>query len=214
MITHSLFLLTTLLVIIQPQASFLSSNYAQALPVSMMNVFSYNNPLSALFRNTEFNSRSKPLFSSSESSSRTELREQHQLPAFTNREIQQTQLKHPIEKQKTETKLGALKLCPPGGRSFFEAFELACPMRKRKKRHTIFGISTRFEKPKNNLKIKEDYYDDSEEEEDPQQDENSQENQNKLKYRPANISEIMRICCVNGCEFTDFFPHCGPFSTW
>nr|CAD2181808.1 unnamed protein product [Meloidogyne enterolobii] len=180
----------------------------------MMNVFSYN-PLSALFRNTEFNSRNKPLFSSSESSSRTELREQHhQLPAFNNREIQQ--LKHPIEKQKTETKLGALKLCPPGGRSFFEAFELACPMRKRKKRHTIFGISTRFEKPKNNLKIKEDYFDDlEEEEEDPQQQqENSQENQNKLKYRPANISEIMRICCVNGCEFTDFFPHCGPFSTW
>ncbi|KAH7731188.1 CBN-INS-17 protein [Aphelenchoides avenae] len=30
-------------------------------------------------------------------------------------------------------KFGALKLCPPGGRSFFEAFELACPM-KRKKR--------------------------------------------------------------------------------
>uniref|UniRef100_A0A914NSW7 Uncharacterized protein n=1 Tax=Meloidogyne incognita TaxID=6306 RepID=A0A914NSW7_MELIC len=120
MITHSLFLLTTLLVIIQPQASFLSSNYAQALPVSMMNVFSYNNPLSALFRNTEFNSRSKPLFSSSESSSRTELREQHQLPAFTNREIQQTQLKHPIEKQKTETKLGALKLCPPGKKKFFK----------------------------------------------------------------------------------------------
>ncbi|CAK5021386.1 unnamed protein product [Meloidogyne enterolobii] len=213
MITHSLFLLTTLLVIIQPQASFLSSNYAQALPVSMMNVFSYNNPLSALFRNTEFNSRNKPLFSSSptsESSSRTELREQqHQLPAFDNREIQQT--KHPIEKQKTETKLGALKLCPPGGRSFFEAFELACPMRKRKKRHTIFGISTRFEKPKNNLKIKEDYFDDLEEED---LQENQQEDQNKLKYRPANISEIMRICCVNGCEFTDFFPHCGPFSTW
>uniref|UniRef100_A0A914MRD0 Candidate secreted effector n=1 Tax=Meloidogyne incognita TaxID=6306 RepID=A0A914MRD0_MELIC len=211
MITHTLFLLTTLLVIIQPQASFLSSNYAQALPVSMMNVFSYNNPLSALFRNTEFNSRNKPLFSSSESFSRTELREQqHQLPAFNNREIQQTRVKHPIEKQKTETKLGALKLCPPGGRSFFEAFELACPMRKRKKRHTIFGISTRFEKPKNNIKIKEDYFDDIEEEDK----ENSQEDQNKLKYRPANISEIMRICCVNGCEFTDFFPHCGPFSTW
>lgn len=83
-------------------------------------------------------------------------------------------------------------------------------MRKRKKRHTIFGISTRFEKPKNNIKIKEDYFDDIEEEDK----ENSQEDQNKLKYRPANISEIMRICCVNGCEFTDFFPHCGPFSTW
>ena len=34
------------------------------------------------------------------------------------------------------------------------------------------------------------------------------------EYRPANISEIMRICCVSGCEFADFFPHCGPFSMW
>jgi len=34
------------------------------------------------------------------------------------------------------------------------------------------------------------------------------------KYRPATIDEIMKICCVRGCEFTDFFPHCGPFGAW
>lgn len=81
-------------------------------------------------------------------------------------------------------------------------------MRRRKKRHTIFGISTQiqpkmFEKTTtNNNKL--DYFDD----------ENEEYQNDKIKYRPANISEIMRICCVNGCEFSDFFPHCGPFSTW
>ncbi|KAL7075199.1 hypothetical protein ACQ4LE_005993 [Meloidogyne hapla] len=205
-------LLTTLLTLLQPQASFLNFNSAQALPVSMMNVFSYN-PLIALFRNTDLNSRTKPFFSppTSEFFPRTQFQqienlktiekqqEQQQSSEFNNREILEN--KHPIEKQqKSETKLGALKLCPPGGRSFFEAFELACPMRKRKKRHTIIGISTQFQ-PKKITNM--DYYDEDEEKQ-----------ENKLKYRPANISEIMRICCVNGCEFSDFFPHCGPFSTW
>ncbi|KAI6225301.1 hypothetical protein M3Y99_01351200 [Aphelenchoides fujianensis] len=29
-------------------------------------------------------------------------------------------------------KFGKLKLCPPGGRSFLEAFQLACPMRRKR----------------------------------------------------------------------------------
>uniref|UniRef100_A0AC35GR70 Insulin-like domain-containing protein n=1 Tax=Panagrolaimus sp. PS1159 TaxID=55785 RepID=A0AC35GR70_9BILA len=74
-----------------------------------------------------------------------------------------------------EQKFGTLKLCPPGGRSFFEAFQLACPMRR--KRSPLFEIKDKH-------------------------------------YRPATIDEIMKICCHRGCEFTDFFPHCGPFAAW
>uniref|UniRef100_A0A914YPD2 Insulin-like domain-containing protein n=1 Tax=Panagrolaimus superbus TaxID=310955 RepID=A0A914YPD2_9BILA len=74
-----------------------------------------------------------------------------------------------------QQKFGTLKLCPPGGRSFFEAFQLACPMRR--KRSTLFEIKDKH-------------------------------------YRPATIDEIMKICCHRGCEFTDFFPHCGPFAAW
>ena len=42
--------------------------------------------------------------------------EPQQLAALDNREMQQLELerKIPIEKQRTETRLGALKLCPPG----------------------------------------------------------------------------------------------------
>uniref|UniRef100_A0A915BTZ3 Insulin-like domain-containing protein n=1 Tax=Parascaris univalens TaxID=6257 RepID=A0A915BTZ3_PARUN len=76
-------------------------------------------------------------------------------------------------------KFGALKLCPPGGRSFFEAFQLACPMRRKR------DISLNKRIPRL-----------------------------QRKYRPATLSEIMKICCLRGCEFSDFFPHCGPFSEW
>uniref|UniRef100_A0A7E4UMT6 IlGF domain-containing protein n=1 Tax=Panagrellus redivivus TaxID=6233 RepID=A0A7E4UMT6_PANRE len=86
-----------------------------------------------------------------------------------------------ILKQETTTpvpKFGTLKLCPPGGRSFFEAFQLACPMRR--KRSPLASYSSSMIAGK--------------------------------EYRPATIDEIMKICCAKGCEFTDFFPHCGPFS--
>ncbi|KAE9548922.1 hypothetical protein FO519_007867 [Halicephalobus sp. NKZ332] len=86
-------------------------------------------------------------------------------------------------------KFGTLKLCPPGGRSFFEAFQLACPMRRKR------SAPSQYE------------YDDSDF---PFPNAKSQNEQ----YRPATIDEIMKICCVRGCEFTDFFPHCGPFGAW
>ncbi|KAI1701544.1 insulin-like peptide 17 [Ditylenchus destructor] len=81
-----------------------------------------------------------------------------------------------LQDAKEEPRFGTLKLCPPGGRSFFEAFQLACPMR-RKKRSVLRTEVTD-------------------------------------QYRPATINEIMHICCRKGCEFTDFFPHCGPFADW
>uniref|UniRef100_A0AC34RN12 Insulin-like domain-containing protein n=1 Tax=Panagrolaimus sp. JU765 TaxID=591449 RepID=A0AC34RN12_9BILA len=92
----------------------------------------------------------------------------------------------PVEEHQTTPKFGTLKLCPPGGRSFFEAFQLACPMRKKRSMTPDY-----------------DY-------------ENSPftSRQPDPHYRPATIDEIMKICCIRGCEFTDFFPHCGPFNAW
>ncbi|KHN78395.1 hypothetical protein Tcan_05126 [Toxocara canis] len=76
-------------------------------------------------------------------------------------------------------KFGTLKLCPPGGRSFFEAFQLACPMRRKR------DISLEKRKPRP-----------------------------ARRFRPATIDEMMKICCIRGCEFSDFFPYCGPFGGW
>jgi hypothetical protein len=94
----------------------------------------------------------------------------------------------------------------PGGRSFFEAFELACPMKRRKKRHVMFGPPR--------IRKYEKWDDEMEERQRHESEKQRQVEDNGEAYRPANISEIMRICCVSGCEFSDFFPHCGPFSMW
>uniref|UniRef100_A0A1I7RZ27 IlGF domain-containing protein n=1 Tax=Bursaphelenchus xylophilus TaxID=6326 RepID=A0A1I7RZ27_BURXY len=84
----------------------------------------------------------------------------------------------PEPEEPDDFKFGKLKLCPPGGRSFLEAFQLACPMRR--KRSVDKSTVPLSEKDPN--------------------------------YRPATIDEFMHICCKNGCELTDFFPHCAPFS--
>lgn len=65
-----------------------------------------------------------------------------------------------------------------GGRAFFEALQMACPMRKRRKRAIMF------------TELWSAIDSDS----------------NKLDYRPANPDELMQICCVRGCELMDFFP--------
>lgn len=134
-----------------------------------------------------------------------------------------------------QQKFGTLKLCPPGknqkyiiriffffagGRSFFEAFELACPMKKRRKRHVMFGgLANRIRaEPLPRYNRRGGGGDLEEENEDSIQNGEGhhlkEEETKSREYRPANISEIMRICCVSGCEFADFFPHCGPFSMW
>ncbi|KAI3415940.1 hypothetical protein GPALN_005502 [Globodera pallida] len=108
---------------------------------------------------------------------------------------------------------GRLKLCPPGGRSFFEAFELACPMkRRRRKRHPMLGFgrapTMAFGK---GVAAKYGNVGGSAGEADKG---DGAVQQNWNIYRPANITEIMQICCSNGCEFADLLPHCGPFSLW
>ncbi|KAI6176556.1 hypothetical protein M3Y97_00810800 [Aphelenchoides bicaudatus] len=89
------------------------------------------------------------------------------------------------ESKEKDNTLGKLKLCPPGGRSFFEALQIACPMRKRRKRSVTF--------------------------EEMWQAIDSDTNHSPDDYRPASPEEIMGICCYSGCELVDFFPYCGPF---
>jgi hypothetical protein len=71
-----------------------------------------------------------------------------------------------------------------GGRSFFEAFQMACPMRKRRKRSTVM-----FDELLSAIDAE----------------------HMKEAYRPAKPDELMQICCHKGCDLTDFFPYCGPF---
>jgi hypothetical protein len=33
-------------------------------------------------------------------------------------------------------------------------------------------------------------------------------------YRPATLTEIMRICCDVGCEVRDLLAYCDPFGPW
>uniref|UniRef100_A0A914I848 Insulin-like domain-containing protein n=1 Tax=Globodera rostochiensis TaxID=31243 RepID=A0A914I848_GLORO len=125
------------------------------------------------------------------------------------------QAKDLSEQKTTEdfSNFGRLKLCPPGGRSFFEAFELACPMkRRRRKRHTMFGFgrapTMAFGKE---MAARYGNIGGSAGEADKG---DGAVQQNWNVYRPANITEIMQICCSKGCEFADLLPHCGPFSLW
>ncbi|MFH4975554.1 hypothetical protein AB6A40_002263 [Gnathostoma spinigerum] len=87
-----------------------------------------------------------------------------------------------LSQMSSKPKFGTLKLCPPGGRSFFEAFQLACPMRRKR---SVFD----------RLRRNEDTFGDGE-------------------YRPATVNEIMKICCIRGCEVSDLFSLCAPFSVW
>ena len=88
-------------------------------------------------------------------------------------------------------------------------------MKKRKKRHVMFGLGSRVRAEPPRMRK---YHPDSEELREPEKPEEQRQQRpadgGEEAYRPANISEIMRICCVSGCEFSDFFPHCGPFSMW
>lgn len=33
-------------------------------------------------------------------------------------------------------------------------------------------------------------------------------------YRPATLTEIMKICCDVGCEVRDLLAYCDPFGPW
>ncbi|KAL3083787.1 hypothetical protein niasHT_036780 [Heterodera trifolii] len=121
-------------------------------------------------------------------------------------------------KQKTQDEtpniFGRLKLCPPGGRSFFEAFELACPMKKRRrKRHAMFGFGRAHAVAFGRGATMAQGGADEKAQGIAGGDVNAIRQRRKM-YRPANTTELMQICCTRGCEFADLLPHCGPFSMW
>lgn len=71
---------------------------------------------------------------------------------------------------------------------------MACPMRRKKRSLDLVKDALNYYSDFNENELKNSPWSD--------------------KYRPATIDEVMRICCDKGCEFTDFFPYCGPFADW
>ena len=210
-----LLLLLTVFLAQQPGGG--PSSVAMALPVSMLNSLSNFYPLSALLRGREEPPRLALVVvkgagreASSDSRMLTPVQpvelaaSSRREPLLSNIAAISSQTVRPTKPQK----FGTLKLCPPGGRSFFEAFELACPMRKRRKRHVMLGSRISVEPPRMRK-----FHLSSESQQQPEEPQ-PRPSAEEETYRPANISEIMRICCVSGCEFADFFAHCGPFSMW
>lgn len=226
---HFLLLLILLAFICQqqpvPLLPFTSSNngpqssFTMALPVSMMKSLYSFYPLNTLFRTSSQHQRRRPSLSIAvmptiienkvknpdrygmkQQQKQRQQQQQHQQLTVTR---QDELLEEAQPARFRPHKYGTLKLCPPGGRSFFEAFELACPMRKRRKRHVMLGFGKRITDDNGLPRSAE-----------MEHHARNVQNDEAYRYRPANISEIMRICCASGCEFSDFFPHCGPFSMW
>jgi hypothetical protein len=101
-----------------------------------------------------------------------------------------------------DQKFGSLRLCPAGGRPFQMAWNLACDMKKRKRREVekvVFG-SDHAETRTNATPI--------------QQIQEETEFVKRDQYRPATLSDIMQICCEVGCEIRDLLAYCDPFGSW
>uniref|UniRef100_A0A914VL55 Insulin-like domain-containing protein n=1 Tax=Plectus sambesii TaxID=2011161 RepID=A0A914VL55_9BILA len=107
---------------------------------------------------------------------------------------------------------GSLKLCPAGGASFVEAWSMACTMRRKKRNVELeegqdTRISDQFRFNSNHagrpMSLKQNDGRHALVKRSPQQ-----------KYRPATLTEIMRICCVHGCELVDLWAYCDPFGPW
>uniref|UniRef100_A0A7E4V6F2 IlGF domain-containing protein n=1 Tax=Panagrellus redivivus TaxID=6233 RepID=A0A7E4V6F2_PANRE len=127
--------------------------------------------------------------------------------------------------------IGMLKMCPPGGEAFANAWQMTCGMRR--KRSVETGAApvvqpqpepTDGSSPNNPLIPA------------PHQSHtndvimsekiaiatdaplrlrrSSKTDASKSGYRPLSMTEMMHFCCRYGCTFRDLLPYCDPFGTW
>ncbi|CAI4224722.1 unnamed protein product [Auanema sp. JU1783] len=90
------------------------------------------------------------------------------------------------EVRPTRTKPGAMKLCPPGGQSFLDAYNLICPMKRRRRSVDDEAETSAYEQPWQQFL--------------------------EPRSRRSDRLRVMTECCTVGCTFQEIFPLCNPFN--